>query len=92
MDRQSIGTFDDSGSDYTGSAVSGSSVWTDTSGPGDRSSRRALILQMAKARMKNNKEKNPKSKPSSTSPISEGQETMTALSQGPDIDLTGDLD
>jgi hypothetical protein len=36
------------------SVISGSSVWTDSSNP-DRSSRRALILQMAKARMKSNK-------------------------------------
>ena len=35
--------------------ISGSSVWTDTSNANDRSSRRALILQMAKARMKQNK-------------------------------------
>lgn len=39
----------------TTSFVSGSSVWTDTSGAQDRGSRRALILQMAKARMKSNK-------------------------------------
>ena len=40
------------------SVVSGSSVWTDnSSNPTDRSSRRALILQMAKARMKSNKER-----------------------------------
>jgi hypothetical protein len=35
----------------TGSMISGSSVWSEGS-TGDRSSRRALILQMAKARMK----------------------------------------
>jgi hypothetical protein len=44
----------DSGSEVT-SVVSGSSVWTDNSNNPDRSSRRALILQMAKARMKGNK-------------------------------------
>jgi hypothetical protein len=44
----------DSGSEVT-SVVSGSSVWTDNSNNPDRSSRRALILQMAKARMKSNK-------------------------------------
>jgi len=43
----------DSGSEVT-SVVSGSSVWTDHTNP-DRSHRRALILQMAKARMKSNK-------------------------------------
>mmetsp|Transcript_50038 Transcript_50038/g.74701 ORF Transcript_50038/g.74701 Transcript_50038/m.74701 type:complete len:135 (-) Transcript_50038:690-1094(-) len=41
----------DSQSEMT-SVISGSSVWTDSSNAGDRSSRRALILQMAKARMK----------------------------------------
>ena len=42
------------------SVVSGSSVWTDSSSnPADRSSRRALILQMAKARMKSNKDRDP---------------------------------
>ena len=46
----------DSGSELT-SVVSGSSAWTDDmSGPTERNSRRALILQMAKARMKSNKE------------------------------------
>lgn len=35
------------------SIVSGSSVWTDNVSNPDRSSRRALILQMAKARMRN---------------------------------------
>ena len=43
----------ESGSELTASVISGSSVWSEGSG-GDRSSRRALILQMAKARMKNN--------------------------------------
>jgi hypothetical protein len=48
------GTWE-SGSEIT-SVVSGvSSVWTDSSTNPDRSSRRALILQMAKARMKSNK-------------------------------------
>lgn len=48
------GTWE-SGSEIT-SVVSGvSSVWTDSSNNPDRSSRRALILQMAKARMKSNK-------------------------------------
>lgn len=48
-DSESGTTTWESGSDFTGS-----SVWTDGSAP-DRSSRRALILQMAKARMKTNK-------------------------------------
>jgi len=41
------------------SVISGGSGWTDSSNPADRSSRRALILQMAKARMKSNKDRNP---------------------------------
>ncbi len=41
-------------STYESSAVSGSTA-TDTSNPNERNSRRALILQMAKARMKNAK-------------------------------------
>jgi hypothetical protein len=45
-------------SEALASVVSGSSVWTEnSSNPTDRSSRRALILQMAKARMKSNKER-----------------------------------
>ena len=45
------------------SVISGSSVWTDSSSnPADRSSRRALILQMAKARMKSNKDRDPAEK------------------------------
>ena len=41
-------------SEYTGSEVTGgSSIWTDAENNPDRSSRRALILQMARARMKN---------------------------------------
>ena len=55
MDEQSAGTWE-SGTEISGSVVSGSSVWTDQSNPTDRSSRRALILQMAKARMKTNKD------------------------------------
>lgn len=48
------------------SVVSGtSSAWTEGSANGDRSSRRALILQMAKARMK----KNNTPKPAGASPV-----------------------
>jgi hypothetical protein len=53
------GTWD-SGSELT-SVVSGSSAWTDDQ-PTERNSRRALILQMAKARMKSNKEAQNESK------------------------------
>lgn len=43
-------------SSYGTSLVSGASSFTDTTNPNERNSRRALILQMAKARMKNVKE------------------------------------
>mmetsp|Transcript_14157 Transcript_14157/g.34082 ORF Transcript_14157/g.34082 Transcript_14157/m.34082 type:complete len:908 (+) Transcript_14157:498-3221(+) len=95
----SAGTWDDSGSEFTGSAISaGSSFLTDASGTGDKSSRRALILQMAKARMKNNKEKEFSTHTKTTmqspaSPILEAHETSSVpSSRGPDIDLTEDLD
>ena len=52
-DDASAGTWD-SGSDISASVISASSNWTDNS-TNDRSSRRALILQMAKARMNSNK-------------------------------------
>eukprot|EP00559_Dactyliosolen_fragilissimus_P003621 CAMPEP_0184864970 /NCGR_PEP_ID=MMETSP0580-20130426/16519_1 /TAXON_ID=1118495 /ORGANISM="Dactyliosolen fragilissimus" /LENGTH=1213 /DNA_ID=CAMNT_0027363953 /DNA_START=1041 /DNA_END=4682 /DNA_ORIENTATION=- len=39
------------------SCATGSSVWTDNTNPKERNSRRALILQMAKNRMKNTKSK-----------------------------------
>mmetsp|Transcript_2068 Transcript_2068/g.4329 ORF Transcript_2068/g.4329 Transcript_2068/m.4329 type:complete len:910 (-) Transcript_2068:24-2753(-) len=45
-------------SSYGTSLVSGSSIYTDTTNPNERNSRRALILQMAKARMKNVKQAN----------------------------------
>ena len=45
----------ESGSEVTSVVSAASSAWTDNSGAPERSSRRALILQMAKARMKNHK-------------------------------------
>lgn len=48
-------TRTDAESSYGTSFVSGSS-YTDATNPAERNSRRALILQMAKARMKNVKE------------------------------------
>mmetsp|Transcript_43831 Transcript_43831/g.49527 ORF Transcript_43831/g.49527 Transcript_43831/m.49527 type:complete len:1006 (+) Transcript_43831:244-3261(+) len=87
--------WDDSGSDITGSAISGSSVWTNNSGPGDRSSRRALILQMAKARMKNNKELPAVAKNASAIIGEDDEADDTIFTEGNlayDIDLTGDLD
>jgi hypothetical protein len=90
----------ESGSGVTwdsGSEVSGSSVWTDNSNNPDRSSRRALILQMAKARMKGNKV-----------PVDMGEATIPEESYNEDndeekkndvlpdnateIDMAGDLD
>jgi len=92
--EMSTNTWDENGTDITGSAISESSVCSENSGPSDRSSRRALILQMAKARMKNNRES-----PTKTSAIIEDDESDdTILTEGNatlathDFDLTGDLD
>lgn len=63
VDDGSASAWESEGSEALTSVISGSSVWTDTSSnPADRSSRRALILQMAKARMKSNKERDPAEK------------------------------
>lgn len=76
----------ESGSEMT-SVISGSSVWTDTSNPNDRSSRRALILQMAKARMKQHKSTD------SVQPIREEElEVSTRGGDTTNIDLTQELD
>ena len=90
----SSNTWDESGTDITGSAISGSSVLSENSGPSDRSSRRALILQMAKARMKNNRDSPVKA--SSTKINDDADDTVftegnTTLATH-DFDLTGDLD
>jgi hypothetical protein len=62
-DDGSASTWGSANSEALTSVISGSSVWTDSSSnPADRSSRRALILQMAKARMKSNKERDPAEK------------------------------
>jgi hypothetical protein len=62
-DGESASTWESGNSEALTSVISGSSVWTDSSSnPADRSSRRALILQMAKARMKSNKERDPPEK------------------------------
>jgi hypothetical protein len=93
-DDESEATWE-SGSELTASVISGSSAWTDSSNQ-DRSSRRALILQMAKARMKTNKD------PTSPGPTIEeenmSQEEEDVSRQGlvtetnPDIDFAEDLD
>ena len=83
--------------------ISGSSVWTDGSS-GDRSSRRALILQMAKARMKSGGKSSGSTVHSvdkTTAPIAEEgsldtreprsrPESRTEMNT--DIDFSGELD
>jgi hypothetical protein len=105
LSPQSATTWESS-SDVT-SVVSGtSSAWTDASN-GDRSSRRALILQMAKARMKKNNKMEGKL---ISDPIAEDEEekkldsagddllelnlsrTGSLNETGTDIDIAGDLD
>ena len=99
------GTWE-SGSEVT-SVVSGtSSGWTENSGAPERSSRRALILQMAKARMKNNKSSGASVAGESASEFG-NPEIMGTYSiteeekkldgpleedQNTDIDIAGDLD
>ena len=88
-------TWDENGTDIIGSAVSGSSALSENSGLSDRSSRRALILQMAKARMKNNRE-SPVKSPSVIIQEDEPDGTVFTEANGTlathDFDLTGDLD
>mmetsp|Transcript_9044 Transcript_9044/g.26814 ORF Transcript_9044/g.26814 Transcript_9044/m.26814 type:complete len:960 (-) Transcript_9044:126-3005(-) len=82
--------WEENGTDITGSAVSVSSGMT------DKSSRRQLILQMAKARMKNNRESpskiaspmNDDDNDGANTIITEGNATLATH----DFDLTGDLD
>lgn len=69
------------------SMVSGSSVWTDMSQ--DRTSRRALILQMAKARMKSNK-LSATLEDEMTTPIEEEEPNEESVNAS--IDLAVDLD
>ena len=92
----STGAWDENGTDITGSALSGSSVWTDNSGTSDRSSRRALILQMAKARMKTNKESPVKVSPAITEEDDDADDTIFTEGNGTlatnDFDFAGDLD
>jgi len=99
------GTTWESGSDFTGS-----SVWTDNDsnaqGSHDqRGSRRALILQMAKARMKSNaRAATPTSQAAATTPSGVGNSKLKqeeekkvdgvagSTPEREDLDLTGDLD
>jgi hypothetical protein len=89
-------TDDDETSAAT-SFVSGSSVWTDTSGAQDRGSRRALILQMAKARMKKGREEEGQAAPIAEVPSidetgSEQESKATAPTKASDLELARDLD
>lgn len=97
-DDESEATWE-SGSELTASVISGSSAWADSSNQ-DRSSRRALILQMAKARMKTNKD--PTSPDSNVGPTIE-EENMSQEEEdvvrrellgeaNTDIDFAQDLD
>lgn len=82
----------ESGSEVT--SLGGSSTWTDDNGP-DRSSRRALILQMAKARMRNNQQHRVSSIDTPTTEESremEEEEKKNDVGHPDDIDLTSDLD
>mmetsp|Transcript_69754 Transcript_69754/g.105394 ORF Transcript_69754/g.105394 Transcript_69754/m.105394 type:complete len:347 (+) Transcript_69754:3-1043(+) len=88
----------ESGSEISGSMISGSSVWSEGS-TGDRSSRRALILQMAKARMKTTRDSvaSPEKGdgPSAAPPIEEeeeGEESDIPLDNNTDIDFPIELD
>eukprot|EP00548_Thalassiothrix_antarctica_P008884 CAMPEP_0194132554 /NCGR_PEP_ID=MMETSP0152-20130528/2995_1 /TAXON_ID=1049557 /ORGANISM="Thalassiothrix antarctica, Strain L6-D1" /LENGTH=1109 /DNA_ID=CAMNT_0038827647 /DNA_START=221 /DNA_END=3550 /DNA_ORIENTATION=- len=81
----------ESGSEMT-SVISGSSVWTETSNVVDRSSRRALILQMAKARMKQNKSAASIVENKASRTIAEEAPQPLRLDSNPDFDLTEELD
>lgn len=100
-DEDSATTWE-SGSELTGSMISGSSVWSEGTS-GDRSSRRALILQMAKARMKSNKESasqasvapstvRPSTRNSHIPSVPIDEETDTLTEGHPDLDIAADLD
>lgn len=76
------------------SNVTGSSMWSNDSGTGDKSSRRALILQMAKARMRNNKGSPVKASDPIGASADGGTsaEVAGATETHTDFDLTGELD
>lgn len=78
---------DENGTDIVGSAISGSSVVSDNSGTSERNSRRALILQMAKNRMKTHRES-----PVTPSPAIQEDEVDDPTVFTEAFDLTGDLD
>jgi hypothetical protein len=97
-------TWDTASDNNASSLVSGSSVWSESSpGAGDRSSRRALILQMAKARMRGGGGKAGSTVDggdhrSRATPIYEETSAVPSFGTGvtsagnTDIDFTGELD
>ncbi|KAL7562316.1 hypothetical protein ACA910_014531 [Epithemia clementina (nom. ined.)] len=97
----------ESGSEVTSVVSATSSAWTENSTAPERSSRRALILQMAKARMKNNKSGGTSVAGGETASEFGNQEILGTYSiteeekkldgpleddQATDIDIAGDLD
>ena len=84
IEEASEGTWD-SGSDVSGSNATGSSLWSENGA--DRSSRRALILQMAKARMRNNKES-----PTKSVRIIDEETASTGGHTEANLDFAADLD
>lgn len=100
-DDESSATWESNTSDALNSSVGGSSVWTDSSNPADRSSRRALILQMAKARMKSNKDRDPaehdaiveeQSNEVEDDPVDQDMDQHSAPLSPRNFDLAADLD
>lgn len=90
------GTTWESESEVT--SIGGSSTWTDDMNNPDRSSRRALILQMAKARMRNNnhQQQNGSLNHNDSLTMIESremeEEKKNDMGQPDEIDLTSDLD
>lgn len=82
--------WEESGSEMT-SVISGSSVWTDSSNAVDRSSRRALILQMAKARMKQNKSSASVVESKTSNTIVEEESQIPAVTNA-EFDMSQELD
>lgn len=84
--QDSGSTWQTNGSECTGSEVTGgSSIWTEGETNPDRSSRRALILQMARARMKSHGK-------AESGVSAEEKKLEHSRDAATDIDLTGDLD
>ncbi|KAL7540562.1 hypothetical protein ACHAXR_010208 [Thalassiosira sp. AJA248-18] len=71
-----------------GTSLASSSAYTDTTNPNERNSRRALILQMAKARMKNVKEQS--STQNADAPAQQGQEGEDVNNNGASLEMPQD--